>query len=231
MPSPSRRLAHLLLPLSLRRGALLLAAPAALLLLLLLATAACGSGGEMSGPAAAADTVDAAQDTAAAAEEDEGPEYAYQMYTRGTLVDTLSGNARFGKIFDPATRRRQWIVSLRSGRDVTSGVYLARPDTSLPDPGTYQIVKRRPVGRADSIRAAGKNAFTMIYRAGMRRSFHSQSGTLELTTVTDTLIEGTLEATLDGSAALPGQPPQEGTLTVRGDFRAEKRTVGFVFGV
>jgi predicted small lipoprotein YifL len=191
-------------------------------LLLLSAAAACGSsGGEMNPPAAAEQNADGAED----------PDYPYQVYTRGMFADTLSGTARFGNVFDPVTRRRQWIVSMRSGGDVTSGVYLARPDTTLPDPGTYQIVKRKPVGRYDSLRAADKNSFTMIYRAGMRRSFHSQSGTVELTTVTDTLVEGTIDATLGGSAALPGQPPQEGALTVRGDFRATKATVGFMFGV
>jgi len=193
---------------------------------LLLAVAACGSGDEMGAPAAG--------DTAAA-ERAEKPtdelEYPYEVYTRGMFADTLRGSAGFGTVFDPIRRRRQWIVSMSSGADVTSGVYIARPDTSLPSSGTYQIVKRRPVGRADSVRAAGTNTFTMIYRAGMRRSFHSQSGTLELTTVTDSLVEGTFEATLDGSAALPGQPPQQGTLTVRGTFRAEKEMVGFMFGV
>lgn len=194
--------------------------PAALALLL--TAAACGSGGEMGRPTAA--------DTTQAAEE-EGPQYDYAAYTRGMFVDTLRGPADFGRVFDPVTRRQQWVLSMRAGGDVTSGIYIARPDTSLPETGTYEIVSRKPIGEADSMRAAGKDSFTMIYRAGMRRSFHSQSGTLEITTSSDTLLEGTFRATLEGTAALPGQPPREGTLTVRGDFRAEKSTVGFLFGV
>ena len=194
------------------------------LMLLLLSAAACeSSGGEATSASGA--------DSAAAVAEEEGPQYSYEVYIQGLLTDTLHGRAHFGLVFDPITRREQWVLSMRSGRDVTSGVYIARTDTSRPTTGTYKIVERPPVGKADSMRPLGKKSFTMIYRTGMRRSFHSQSGTLELTTSTDTLLEGTFQATLDGSAALPGQPPREGTVTMRGDFRAEKATVGFLFGI
>jgi hypothetical protein len=195
---------------------------------LLLAAAACGSGPEEDAPATGNDSVTVA---AAEAEEGSGPEYRYEVMVRGMLRDTLSGSAQFGIVFDPVTRRRQWMLSLRSGNDVTSGVYLARPDTARPQAGTYQIVSRPPVARYDSLRPDGKESFTMIYRAGMRRSFHSQSGTFELTAATDSLVEGTFRVTLEGTASPPGQPPREGTLTLTGEFRAEKRNVGFMFGV
>ena len=194
-----------------------------LLAVLMLSTNACGSGGEV-GEAPAADTT-------ATPEEDDGPEFRYELVMRGMLRDTLRGYAEFGVVFDPVTRREQWVLSMRSGSDVTSGVYLARPDTTRPQAGTHQIVSRRPLGAADSMRAQGTNTFTMIYRAGMRRSFHSGSGTLELATANDTLLEGTIQATLQGTASPPGQPPREGTITLEGEFRAEKGTVGFMFGV
>jgi len=193
---------------------------------LLLAAAACGSGGEMAPSTAAADSTERAEG------EDDGPDYPYEIIVQGMLRDTLRGSARYGRIFDPGTRRQKWVVSMRSGSDVTSGVYLARPDTSLPQTGTYDIVESDLARPLDSLRAKGADAFTLIYRAGMRRSFASQSGTVELTTATDTLVEGTFEATLEGSASLPGQPPREGVITLRGEFRAEGgRSVGFMFGV
>ena len=201
--------------------------PLALLLLVLVASA-CRSGAEEDAPATGGDSVTVA---AAASEGDAGPEYRYEAVVRGMLRDTLRGSARFGVIFDPVTQRRQWVVSMRAGGDVTSGVYLARPDTARPQAGTYQIVNRPPVGRYDSLRGSSNKSFTVIYRAGMRRSFSSQSGTVELTTATDTLIEGTFQVTLQGTASPPGQPPREGTLTVTGEFRAEKHAVGFMFGV
>lgn len=189
----------------------------------LLSAAACGPGGEMDAPTAA--------DSAEAGEDGGDPAFSYEMYMQGMLADTLRGEAEFGVVFDPVTRQRQWVLSMRSGGDVTSGVYIARPDTVRPSEGTYQIVNRRPIGAVDSMRSDDVRSFTMIYRAGMRRSFHSQSGTLELTVATDTLLKGTFRATLDGTASPPGQPPREGTLTVRGTFRAEKATVGFMFGI
>lgn len=205
------------------RGGVLLA-----LVLLLLGASACTSDAQQDAPATGSDSVTVA---AAEAEGDTGPEYRYEIVVRGMLRDTLRGRAQFGIVFDPVTRERQWVLSLRSGSDVTSGVYLARPDTVRPQAGTYTIVNRPPVGRYDTLRADTKESFSMIYRAGMRRSFNSQSGTLELTTATDSLIEGTIQATLQGTASPPGQPPREGTLTVTGEFRAEKSAVGFMFGV
>ena len=198
-------------------------APLFALAALLFSSAACGPGSGMGGPATA--------DSAAAAEEEEGPQFRYEVYVQGMLTDTLRGEAEFGKVFDPVTRREIWVLSMRSGTDVTSGVYLSRPDTARPQPGTYQIINRPPVGAADSARAPGTDTFDLIYRAGMRRSFASQSGTVEFTTANDTLLEGTFQATLEGTASTPGQPPREGTVTMRGDFRAEKATVGFMFGV
>jgi hypothetical protein len=197
-------------------------APPLALALLLLAAAACGSGGEM-GTSTPADTT--------ASEEDDGPEYPYEIIVQGMLRDTLRGRAEFGRIFDPGTGRQKWVLSMRAGGDVTSGIYLARPDTGRPQTGTFDIIGRAPVGESDTLRANGADAFTLVYRAGMRRSFHSESGTVEFTTATDTLVEGTFQATLEGSASLPGQPPRSGIVTLQGEFRADKATVGFMFGV
>lgn len=182
-----------------------------LVLVLVVAVAACGDAPDEA-PAGAADEVEAEPAD-------------YQAFFAGALTDTLRGDARFGRVVDGRTGARRFVIALRTPGNLVGGLILARGVPDVPEEGRHDVASY-----ADSTGRPPED-FLLVYRDGMRREFSSTSGTLTLTTVRDTLLEGSFSATLEGVAVRSGGPPIEGTTTVQGHFQARSGSVGFILGL
>lgn len=147
----------------------------------------------------------------------------YRVVLANALTDTLRGEAHFGVVYETQSRSERFVIRLASDFDFAGGVVFARRDTTLPVPGTY--VLDTP---ADSVLPG--DAFTLLYREGMLRDMRATSGTLALTTVTDTLIVGTFDARLRGRIAFPDRMGGADVHAV-GRFQASRDLDGFVIGL
>ncbi len=181
---------------------------------LLAGAAACAS--EAGRPGAPAD--------ASAGVAEDAARYDYEAVFSGALTDTLQGQADFGTVVASDVRQERFVIVLKSRDDPLGGLVFSRPDAARPAPGTYALSAEAGAAR----RASG---FRLTYREGMRRTLHATAGTLTLRVVRDTLIEGSFRADLEGTVARPGQAPRQSLADVRGSFRAESGSVGFLLGL
>lgn len=147
----------------------------------------------------------------------------YRVVLANALTDTLRGPAHFGVVYETQGRSERFVIRLESDFDFAGGVVFARRDTTLPVPGTYMLDVP-----ADSM--VSDDAFILLYREGMLRDMRATSGTLALSTVTDTLIVGTFDARLRGRIAFPDRTGGADVHAV-GSFRASQGLVGFVIGL
>jgi len=147
----------------------------------------------------------------------------YRVVLANALTDTLRGPAHFGVVYETQGRSERFVIRLESDFDFAGGVVFARRDTTLPVPGTYMLDVP-----ADSV--VSDDAFILLYREGMLRDMRATSGTLALSTVTDTLIVGTFDARLRGRIAFPDRTGGADVHAV-GSFRASQGLVGFVIGL
>ncbi len=160
------------------------------------------------------------------AEEAAESPFQYEVRLGNAVSDTLQGNANFGRVADPRTGEELLVIRLSTGFDFAGGIVISRRDTTLPEPGDFDLS-----ASADSIQAAPAEDFFIIYREGMLRDLRSESGTLTFTTVTDSLIEGRFEATLQGEIADRGRELTEGEVYAVGRFRAVRGMTGYVIGL
>ncbi len=146
----------------------------------------------------------------------------YTVYLQGAVTDTLQGPASFGVVVGGEHSRRHFVIALESEYDIAGGFFLVRGRPERPAPGTYTLAP------PDS---GAYDAFGLIYREGMQLHLRATSGMLTLTTVSDTLIEGTFEAALRGYLIRSGERLPEARVNARGTFRARPDDVGFVVGL
>jgi hypothetical protein len=148
----------------------------------------------------------------------------FQLFVSGALQDTLQGNASFGTVVNTNTGNHHFVIEMTVEDDPGSAVYVTHADTTVPGQGSYDLVST-----SDST-AQGELAVT--WRSGMRRNVSASSGTLTLETSSDTLVAGSMEATLRGVIAESGgiQATEAGTeeVQINGEFRAERGTVGYI---
>ncbi|HEX7071204.1 MAG TPA: hypothetical protein VF190_10375 [Rhodothermales bacterium] len=184
--------------------------------LLSLLIAACGSADE-----AARDTNQGVGD----AEEEQSD--AYRVILAGAATDTLSGGAVYGFVYNPRTGSEQFVVKLATGVDFVGGVFVARGNNQLPEERTYQLANV-----AEQPDSALGDRFMIAYQEGLVRQLDSRDGSVTFTHVSDTLIAGTIEATLRGLIA-PGGGGQlrEDEVHLSGRFEAERGIVGFIVGL
>ena len=71
----------------------------------------------------------------------------------------------------------------------------------------------------------------VVYRRGLLFNLASTEGTVTFEAVSDTLVAGRLDATLEGTGAAQGGLPERGTLTAEGAFRAHSHGAGFILGL
>lgn len=152
------------------------------------------------------------------------PTAAYEVVLANAISDTLTGNASFGRVRNPREERRQLVIRLRSSFDFAGGVIITRMSADLPDEGTHDLA-------ADSAKYAAGEQFVIIYREGMLRDLRSFSGTLTLSSVTDTLITGEFDAMLRGYISEGSRDLQAGEVHAVGRFRAQRGMSGYVIGL
>lgn len=150
----------------------------------------------------------------------------YRAILGNALSDTLSGPAGFGTVLEPESRQYRFVIRLASGFDFAGGIIFARSDTAMPETGEYQLETA-----TDSLAATQAGEFAMFYREGMLRELRATSGTLTLSTVTDTLIAGTFDATLRGNVASLNLEGRTAEVHVTGRFRAGRELRGYVIGL
>ena len=155
-----------------------------------------------------------------------GSDYSFEVVLSNALADTLRGDATFGRMRDPHEGRDYFVIRLASRYDFAGGFVIARPKPELPEPGTFGIA-----AAADTIETAAEGDFILLFREGMLRDLRSRSGSLTISTVTDTLITGRFDAVLtgyisEGSRELPGSE-----VRATGRFRAESGVVGYFMGL
>ena len=148
----------------------------------------------------------------------------YVVYLRGAITDTLRGEASFGVVVDTRHGRRRFAIVLQSVYDPLGGFFLVQGRAEPPTTGTYAL-------RGRSSESGTDEGFGLVYRLGMRRDLAATSGTLTLTTVRDTLIEGSFEATLEGMLIRQGERLSDARLRVRGTFRAEPQPLDMIVGL
>lgn len=149
---------------------------------------------------------------------------AYEVVLGNAITDTLRGNATFGRVRDPQSDAVQLVIRLRSGFDFAGGVLIARESDELPEEGTYDL-------EPDTVRMAAGNQFTIVFREGMLRDLRSYSGTLTLSTVTDSLIVGRFDAALRGYISEGTRELESGEVHAVGRFRADRGMAGYVIGL
>lgn len=150
----------------------------------------------------------------------------YRVFLSGAVLDTLHGNASFGKIWQPANGREEYLIELRAGSDFTGGMFIPIGDTTLPGPGTYDLAVPPP---GDSTRP--QPAYRIYYRRGLIINLASVSGKLTFSSVQDTLIQGSFDTVMRGDVPVPGAGVQPGEVHAHGEFKARAGNVGFVVGV
>lgn len=168
--------------------------------------------------------VDIAGGTASDAREERSTEH--RVILGNAILDTLAGRAEFGVVVEPESGDYHFVIRLATGFDFAGGLIMARPDTALPPPGEYSLG-----AGADSTAAAGAAGFTMYYREGMQRNLRAESGTLTLSTVTDTLITGRFDAILRGMITGMDRAAGEAEVHAVGSFRADGDMNGYVIGL
>lgn len=187
--------------------------------LTLLLVAACGGAGEAEdGAAAAEDETEA--------EQVKQEEKAYEVFLGNVLSDTLRGDARFGFVYDPDAGHNIFVVELQSGYDFAGGFFIARGGDDMPVVGTFPLVPR-----SDSLKGVSMGQYTILYRQGMLRDLTSASGSVRFTLVSDTLIEGTFDATLRGFLASGRQQLTNAEVASRGRFKAKPGAPGYIMGL
>lgn len=171
-------------------------------------------------------TEDRPAETAATADEPQREETtaAYEVVLANAISDTLTGSASFGRVRDPHEEHLQLVIRLRSSFDFAGGVIITRISPDLPEEGTYDLT-------ADSAKYAAGEQFVIIYREGMLRDLRSTSGSLTLSTVTDTLIAGEFDAMLRGYISEGSRDIQAGEVHAIGRFRAVRGMSGYVIGL
>lgn len=150
----------------------------------------------------------------------------YTLILSGVLSDTLQGNSAFGVVIDPGTGFEQFIIKMAAQNDFTGGVFVAREALSIPRAGSYQLANI-----ADNPLAVPDSMFAVIYRKGLDRYFKSTGGTLSIDVATDSLIEGSLEATMKGWITSSGELQQDQEIRIRGSFSAGSGFAGYVIGL
>lgn len=185
-------------------------------LLMLIALAACGTEAETSAPAET-DTLETMGPRARTPVD-------YTVYLQGAISDTLRGAASFGQVVDTQTDAERFVIVLEGQYDLAGGVFLARDDPALPEAGTYSLERRDDDPRTT-------DGFGLVYRQGLQRYLRATSGTLTLTTVRDTLIEGSFRATLRGQVVRGGERLTDARVDARGTFRAQPDPLGFIIGL
>lgn len=163
---------------------------------------------------------------ASGAEDGEESTAEYRVVLGNALSDTLSGNADFGIVVEPATGTYRFVIRLATGFDFAGGIIIARSDTTLPQTGDYNIRTS-----TDTLTAGQPGEFAMFYREGMLRELRATQGTLTLSSVTDSLITGRFDVILRGTVA--NLNVEDGTAEVHavGRFRADKDLGGYVIGL
>lgn len=150
----------------------------------------------------------------------------FRVVLGNAISDTLTGNAEFGILVEPESRGYRLVIRLATGFDFAGGIVFARSDTSLPAAGDYRLT-----APTDSLTVGEGGEFAMFYREGMLRDLRASSGTLTLSTVTDTLIVGRFDATLRGLASNLILAATTAEVHASGRFRAESGLQGYVIGL
>ncbi len=162
------------------------------------------------------------------AREADRPQDDYRLVLSGISADTLTGSARFGPVVDGPTGDTMMVIRLNTGLDFGGGFFLLHPSERMPGPGTYPLAPPLP----DSLkRKRLPTGFWVAYRRGLIFDLVSTEGQVVLETVTDTMISGRLDVTLDGKVALPGGRVQQGEVKAKGTFRAHAEGAGFILGL
>lgn len=156
----------------------------------------------------------------------EAEESDFELLLANAIRDTLRGSAAFGTVFDPGTGETAFVIDLSTGRDFAGGFIIARHGDAMPSAGTYELA-----ALTDSTRALLSPTFAVVYREGMLRDLRSSSGTLVLSSVADTLIEGRIDAVLRGLLVTGSQPLPQAEVHARGRFRARPGNPGYIVGL
>lgn len=149
----------------------------------------------------------------------------YRMILAGAISDTLRGRAVFGHVMLARSRTEQFVIKLETGVDFVGGMFITRNSIDLPETGTHQLAAADPESDA-----APLQGYYVVYREGLLRHLRSRGGSVTFDVVTDTLISGTLQATLAGMVSTrTGMRP--GEVHVSGRFSAHSGIVGFLIGL
>ena len=184
------------------------------------------AGGTDSAAASTPDAFGSADDSLLVHEVQPG-EDDYRVELTGSVPDTLSGSARFGRVLDGPTQRLLSVVRLNTGLDFGGGFFILMPGERFPGVGAHPVATV-----ADSLRGHTQpNGLWVAYRRGLLFDLVSTDGTVTFDIVSDTLVSGSLDVTLTGTVALPGGSPTDGSLRARGSFRAHNDGAGFIIGL
>lgn len=150
----------------------------------------------------------------------------YRVVLGNAITDTLRGRATFGTVVEPESGQARLVIRLASDFDFAGGIVMARRDTVLPDPGSYSFQQA-----ADSLAGIPPGDFILFYREGMLRDMRAASGSMTLSTVTDSLVRGTFDVMLRGRTAGIDRSGTGSEVHATGRFEARRGLEGFVIGL
>ena len=144
----------------------------------------------------------------------------YTATLTGALTETLSGRAWFGSGTDPETGESAWIAYLVTDAQnpLAAGENVMFFGLGEPQQTGYVLADISGGGEFPEGGAAG---MVLTYAAQtLSGAFSSTGGSLTVTSLSSTRMDGTFNFTAEG-AVFTGGVPSEGTITVSGSFEAE----------
>jgi len=158
-------------------------------------------------------------------------EGTYTATISGAATQTVSGTAIFAKGTDPESGQQGWIVYLPTDvqNPLVAGNNVLFVGLGEPESRAYTLedIHSGP----EEFPNGGAAGMVLLYDGqNFTGAFNSTGGTLTVTSVSDTRMDGSFNFTAEGFTFDGTNQPQEGTVNVQGTFQAEGGTFLNPFG-
>ncbi|MGI9625620.1 MAG: hypothetical protein ACR2QM_02180 [Longimicrobiales bacterium] len=138
----------------------------------------------------------------------------------GAASATITGVAIFASGTDPVTSEASWVVYLATNPQnpgaSTEAIYFTGPGS--PSAQSYNIAD---LNEDPDVPAGGAGAFVIATPGTTPAFFLSDGGSLQITSLDATRMDGTFNIDATGLIIEPGGMAMQGTVNVQGSFEAE----------
>ena len=154
----------------------------------------------------------------------------YTATVSGAVTQTIAGTAIFGTGTDPESGEQAWIVYLVTDPNspLSAGSSVFFFGLGAPDIRSYTLEDFSQTG--DVFPDGGVAAFVLVYDGQtLDGIFNSTGGSLTVSSLSETRMDGTFSFSATGTAFVGGTPA-DGSVTVQGSFEARGGSFLVPFG-